>query len=200
METRLRQDGPTGEALHGYQAILLPNSVLSKVRGRALTLEIDYSLSLFHPSASAVMAALDDRRHIDQIGLCRTKVDDDGDEVVVRCREPGRGPNCLRAVLENPTTGQRNPEAFACEPDYSPIPIHFVPDGLMRFFMDMKFRDFDNLAKYPVDEKQLGSARVDLTAYQPTAHFTRHIVIPNIQLGDWQADTHQIATSTTSTP
>ena len=49
------------------------------------------------------------------------------------------------------------------------------------------------LAKYPVDEKQLGQARVDLTAYQPTAHFARHVVISNIRLSDWEAGTGEVA-------
>jgi hypothetical protein len=187
-ETQLRQEGSSGAAIHGYQAILLPTPLLGRIRSSELTLAIDYSLSLFHKTATATFAALNDSKHLAKIGWCKTQVDDDGDEVNVQCVQAGQIPNCAGAALENPATQQRNPEAFVCEPDYSPIPITFYPDGLARFYLSSKFRDIDNVAKYPVNESQLGKARMDLSTYQPTAHFTRHVVIHGIRLADWEAD------------
>ena len=66
------------------------------------------------------------------------------------------------------------------------------------FGLDLSFRDPQGLAKYPVDSLQLADAQVMLKAYKPVAHFTRHLVIPEIRLGDWEAETSATAKSTTS--
>jgi len=187
--TKLRQNGVDGATLRGYQAILLPVAVMNRLRGRDVRLEVDYSLSLFRPDTTGTVAALDGSAHLDRIGWCRTGIDDDGDGVELRCMQAGRDPICLSAVLENPATRQRDPEFFACAPNYSPIPLHFMPDTFGRFFVELKFTEAGNAGKYPVGESQLGSARADLVSYQPAAHFTRHVVIPNIRLGDWEAPT-----------
>jgi ABC-2 type transport system ATP-binding protein len=50
-----------------------------------------------------------------------------------------------------------------------------------------KLHDLQRLAKYPVDGSQLTDARVRLKAYEPVAHFMRHLVIADIRLGDWAA-------------
>jgi hypothetical protein len=187
-QTQVRQDGRSGDAIQDYQAVILPTGVFGRVRSREITLEIDYSLSLFHQTAIATFAALNDSKHVAKLGWCMTGVDDDGDEVVLNCVQAGQFPNCGGAWLENPVTKQRNPETFVCEPDYIPVPVAFYPDGLTRYFLKSKFKDIDGVAQYPVNESSLGSARMDLRAYQPTAHFTRRVVIPSIRLGDWEAE------------
>ena len=64
------------------------------------------------------------------------------------------------------------------------------------FGLDLSFRDPQGLAKYPVDSSQLADAQVALKAYRPVAHFTRHLTISKIRLGDWEAETSAAATST----
>lgn len=187
--TQLRQEGASRAPLHGYQAILLPVPIFRKLRGRDLALEIDYSLSLLRKHATASLPALDASEHRAGIGWCRTGTDDDGDEVNVRCvGQPGQRPSCLSATLQNPASGARDSEALICQPDYAPIPINFYPDALARFRVELPFKDIGNGANYPVDEAQLGKARIDLAVYLPAgAHFTRRVVIPHIRLGDWEA-------------
>ena len=58
---------------------------------------------------------------------------------------------------------------------------------MFRFRGELHFRDPQGLAKYPVDASQLADIRVSLKTYAPVAHFTRHLTIPQIRLGDWQA-------------
>ena len=199
-QTRLRQDGSSDKPLEGYQTILLPPSVLNRLRSQDLTLEIDYSLSLIRKDAAGAIRAQDDGKHLEKIGWCHTGVDDDGDEITARCVQLGRAPNCLSAILENPATGQRDPERFACAPDYRPIPIKPLPylilDDLERFGLSVPFAG--NAAKYPIGESQLPHAQVMLTSYQPAGHFTRHLTIPKIRLGDWEAQTGQITANTAS--
>jgi hypothetical protein len=53
---------------------------------------------------------------------------------------------------------------------------------MSHFGAGIKFQDLQQLAKYPVDGSQLANARVSLRSYEPAAHFTRHLVIPDIRL------------------
>jgi len=52
---------------------------------------------------------------------------------------------------------------------------------------NLSFRDLQGRAKYPVDSAQLAGAQVSVKTYKPVALFTRHLVIPEICLGDWEA-------------
>jgi hypothetical protein len=187
--TQLRQDGASGAPLHGYQAILLPVSLLRKMSGRDLALEIDYSLSLLRRHATMSLPALDASQHLGGIGWCNTGIDDDGDEVQIGCiAQPGQMPGCLSATLDNPESSARDTTAFICQPNYAPIPINLYPDALARFRVELPFKGMGNAAKSPVNEAQLSKARVDLATYLPAGvHFTRRMVIPHIRLGDWEA-------------
>jgi len=81
-----------------------------------------------------------------------------------------------------------------CEPDYAPLGPHIHLDAMSHFGADIRCHDLQQLAKYPVDGSQLAEARASLKADEPMAHFSRHLVIPNIRFGDWAADASEGAT------
>jgi hypothetical protein len=70
-------------------------------------------------------------------------------------------------------------------PDYSPYAAQLYPDEVSRSASEVQFRDVHRLATFPVDETRLSSARLTLTTYRPAAHFTRDVVIDQIQPRDW---------------
>jgi hypothetical protein len=115
-------------------------------------------------------------------------VDSDGDDIELGCTKTGSTPQCVTIALENRRNGRRNPATPYCEPDYAPLRPNFHPDAMSHFGADIKFHDLQQLAKYPVDGSQLAEARVSLKSYEPMAHFTRRLVIPDLRLGDWAAD------------
>ena len=74
-----------------------------------------------------------------------------------------------------------------CAPDYSPYPGHTLPDALSRFGGRLPFYDPSGLIRYPVGGPELSEARVLVTAFRPTEHFVRCVVIPGVRLEDWEA-------------
>jgi hypothetical protein len=176
----------TGGDVRTYQLIALPHRIYELVRDQPVRLEMDYSLTLFHLGASDKIAAVNGDKWIAHLGRCRTKIDDDGDEIEISCLKTGGNVTCGTAFLENAVTGERNPPYSFCNKYYPPIPAHFIPDAMSRFRGELHFRDPQGLAKYPVDASQLANIRVALKTYTPVAHFTRHLTIPEIRLGDWE--------------
>jgi hypothetical protein len=171
-----------------HQRIALPARIFELVRAQPVRAEIDYSLTLFRIAATSTIAALNGDERFPVFDWCRTAIDADGDDIELGCAKTGSAPKCMTIALENPINGRRNPETPHCQPDYAPLSPHIHPDAMSHFGADVKFHDLQQLAKYPVDGSQLADARVRLKSYEPVAHFTRHLVIPDIRLGDWAAD------------
>src|SRR5262249_33187654 len=141
-------------------------------------IELDYSLTLFHIETSDTIAALNGNKQIANLGFCKTKMDDEGDDVQLSCRGIGKPVICGTAILENTVTGQQNPPYSYCNKLYLPYNAHFDPNAMTGFGGGLRFRDLQGLAKYPVDASQLANAQVSIKTYQPVAHFTRHLSIP----------------------
>lgn len=188
-----------GGQVSTHQLIALPHRIFEHVRGQTVRLELDYSLSLFHIGASDTIAALNGDKEIANLGLCRTKMDDDGDEIVVGCKNLSPV-TCGTFVLKNIVNGQQNPPTRFCNKYYPPITAHFIPNAMLNFGVDLHFRDPQGLAKYPVDSSQLANAQILIKTFKPIAHFTRHLTIPEVRLGDWQADPRQAETNANDPP
>ncbi|MHB1207888.1 MAG: ABC transporter permease [Rhodospirillaceae bacterium] len=189
-----------GGDVRTHELITLPGKTYDLARSQQVRVELDYALTLFHIEASDKIAALNGDKRIVDFGWCRTRLDDDGDEVDLGCLKTGRAPTCITATLENTVSGERNPAYNVCRPDYTPYAAHAYPDVMTRFGGGLKFRDLQGLAKYPVDSTQLADAQVLLKSYRPVAHFTRRLVIPEIRLGDWEAETLETKTSASPLP
>jgi hypothetical protein len=187
-----RDDLPVRTAVGGevviHQRIEFPNKLPELTRTQPVRVEMEYSLTLFDIAASNTMPASNGDGRFAAFGLCRTRLDEDGDDIELGCQKTGAAPACLTLTLENPINGMRNSENLSCDPDYAPYSVHIFPDSMSHSGGGIKFRDLQGLAKYPVDSSQLGQARVILKSYRPSAHFTRRLVIPDIRLNEWDAD------------
>lgn len=170
-----------------HQGIRVPGALYSRFKGELVDVRLDYSFTLFRTNAAYALAARNGNQRMPGIGWCATKVNDAGNRVLFRCLQPGERPSCLAVVLEHGPTRQRNPEISLCVPDYSPYPGHTLPDALSRFGGTLPFYDPSGFIRYPVGGPQLAEARVLVTAFQPTEHSIRRVVIPGIRLQDWEA-------------
>lgn len=170
-----------------YQRIELPMSIYASARDQPVKVQLDYSLTVFGVSKSYAMPALGGDQRMPGWGLCRTKVNEAGTAVELRCIEPGDGPICGTVLLENTSRGKQNPGRFFCYSNYGPFRNDPLPDNFARFGTNLPFRDLTGLTKFPVDGAQLPQSRVVIRMYEPEDHFTRSLVIPQIKLQDWEA-------------
>ncbi len=176
----LKRDGG-----HAYQAVRIPALVYEAAKDEPLTLQIDYSMSVLRPGETVAAAPLGGEAQVPGFGRCATQRDSDGDDLEVRCLQAGPAPSCVSATLEDPSTGRRNPETRLCAPDYSPNASKLFPDSISRFEVEAPFRDRLGLANYPVGGAQLARARMLLTRYEASAHFTRRLVAADVRLAAW---------------
>lgn len=190
----------TGGDVSTHELITLPAKIYEIARNQPLRVELDYAFTLYRVEASSALPALDGDTSIANFGWCKTRIDDDADEVELACLNPGRAPNCGTIVLENARDGLQNPPFNPCRRDYAPYDVLLFLDPIFRFGGGIPFRDPQGLAKFPVDGSQLADAQVLLKSYRPVAHFTRQLVIPEIRLGDWEAKTLETATGATPPP
>ena len=192
-DLELRATGPDATVHH---AVRVPGAVYNRVKAERLDVQLDYWFTLFRAHATYALRARDGDQRMPGIGWCATKVDDAGTRVLLGCLQPGERPSCLAVVLEHTPTGQRNPEVSLCAPDYSPYPGHVLPDALTRFSGRLPFYDPSGSIRYPVGGAQLSEANVLVTAFRPTEHFVRRVVIPAIRLQDWEPQTSSLIAPT----
>jgi hypothetical protein len=182
-----------------HQVIFFRPRDFARIKNQTVRLEIDYSLTKFRSSGIQHIAALGGDARLADAGWCKTRMDADGDDVEFGCLTLAYPPGCFTVLLENPTTGQRNPPRYGCDPDYKPWSASIFP-GVMRFGGGLPFRDLHGLAHYPVNGAQLGQAKVTLQFFSPQAHFTRHLTIPSIRLSDWEAEPRQAEANANDPP
>jgi hypothetical protein len=168
-----------------HQRIVLPDKVYEHVRAMPVHMEINYSLSLFLPEGVNTLPAANADGRFAALGRCATKMDEEGDDIEVGCISVGPGPTCMFLTLEDPMTGRRNPENPLCDPDYAPYRVHVYPDVMSQLAIGLRFRDPQGLMQYPVDGSRLAATRVRVTSYRPVAHFTRRLVIRDLDLSEW---------------
>lgn len=157
------------------------------MRDQLVQVRVDYSLTIFGVSKSYAMPALEGDQRMPGWGWCQTKVNEARTALELRCMEPGDGPICGTVLLENPSADKQNPGRLFCYSDYGPFRNHPLPDNFARFGTNLPFRDLSGLTKFAVDGAQLPQSRVVIRMYEPEDHFTRSLVIPEIKLGDWEA-------------
>lgn len=181
------REGPKPREVPIYQQIAIPMSLYSSAKDQTVQVRVDYSLTLFGLGRSYAMPSLDGDERMPGWGWCKTKMNEAGTAVELHCIEPGKGPMCASAFLENASSGAQNPPRSSCVSEYRPFGDKPTPDNFARFGTNLPFRDASGLAKFPVDGSQLPQSRVVIRNYEPEEHFTRSLVIPQIKLRDWEA-------------
>jgi hypothetical protein len=153
------------------QTFEIPAADYQKIRAHAVSLVIDYSLTVRAVVAQHKMAATGGELRSPEIGVCRS--DADSSASFVRCRQIGRAPNCYTATLYAPD-GRHNPEVRACGSDYRPfIP---APMNIISFAgVEMPIRDSYGVAHYVVDGSQIQDSYIVMKVYETGEHFQRRV-------------------------
>jgi hypothetical protein len=173
---------PHGGEVSTRQQIMLPERVSQRLRDRSVRMEIDYSLTVFDLTAAATIVAQDGDQRIAAFGRCRSQIDDDGDEIELGCLQSGPAPTCVSATLQSVTPGRENPTQWSCAPDYSPYHVQLYPDATGRFTMILKLPEVGQTHGSAVERSALDGAFVRVKSYQPAAHFTRRLVVPEVRI------------------
>jgi hypothetical protein len=174
-----------GSAQVIYQRIYLLPAVFGRLVNRQVRMSIDYSLTLFAKSDTLAVPATGARETLPGLGRCATSIDAEGDDIVIGCLSTTRQASCYSVYLEHPATGLRNPETHGCLPDYSPPWVNqFWPDAIYRVGGEVQFFDRSGMVHFPVDGSKLAGAKLMLTTYEPSEHFTRHVDTPVVRLSD----------------
>jgi hypothetical protein len=181
----LFQEGHSDGEGRAHPELRMKQEQFDQIKNLPVRMEVEYSLTLFRLFAANALPALGGHQHMPGIGRCTTTVDDEEDDVILRCTAPGKYAGCNTVFLENVANGQRNPEQFRCRADYAPYDLSIDPDVMGGIGVGLPFRDLDGLAHYPVDGNQLAHSRVVMRTYRPVEHFTRRVLVPEIKLGDW---------------
>lgn len=153
------------------QKLELPGEVYNRIRARAVSLVIDYSLTVRAVVAEHRMRAKGGELRSPEIGVCRS--DADSSASFLRCRQIGRAPNCYVATLYGPD-GRHNPQVLSCGSDYRP----FIPAAVQIISftgLDMPIRDAYGVAHYDVDGSQIQDSYFFFKVYETGAHFQRRV-------------------------
>ena len=153
------------------QTFELPASGYQKIRASAVSLVVDYSLTVRAVVAQHKMRATGGELRSPEIGICRS--DADPSASIIRCRQIGRAPNCYTATLYAPD-GRHNPEVRACGSDYRP----FIPSpmNIISFAgVEMPIRDSYGVAHYDVDGSDLQDSYIVMKVYETGEHFQRRV-------------------------
>jgi hypothetical protein len=153
------------------QTFAMPAVDYQKIRSQAVTVVIDYSLTVRAAVAEHKIPATGGELRSAQMGVCRS--DADSSASFVRCRQIGRAPNCYTATLYGPD-GRHNPEVRACGSDYRPfIP---APQNIISFAgVELPIRDSYGVAHYDVDGSQIQDSYIVMKVYESGAHFQRRV-------------------------
>jgi hypothetical protein len=153
------------------QKFELPGAVFQQIRSRAVSLVIDYSLTVRAVVAEHKMRATGGELRSPEIGVCRS--DADSTMSYIRCRQIGRAVNCFAATLYGPD-GRHNPQVRSCSSDYRP----FIPatlDIISFSGVEMPIRDAYGVAHYEVDGSQIQDSYILLKVYEFGEHFQRRV-------------------------
>jgi hypothetical protein len=168
------------------QRLNLPIAVYERIKDEDVRVELMYALTRLVAQASRGMNATGDLQLLPEMGSCATRIDSDADEVELGCLTDVKVPSCTGVVLEDPQTGNRNPELHLCDPNYGPFHRLAFEDAVERSHLSIPFHDRSGLAHYPVDSAAIERARIVVTAYDPIAHFRSAISIPSVRLVEWR--------------
>ena len=163
----------------------LPIRLYQRIKDEPVRVEVSYALTRFVAHPTQMIKAIGGLKALPELGSCATRIDSDGDEVQLGCLTDVGVPSCAGVVLEDPQTHRRNPELHQCNPRYGPYRRRGLRDAVDRVGLSIPFRDLSGLAHYPVGSAAIEHARIDVTVYDPVAHFRTRITVPSVRLVDW---------------
>jgi len=177
------QEDGDGPAAHLME--VLPGELYQRVQDQPENLEIELSLTLFAPKSVETVPALNGKVHTPDLGWCTTGFNIPHTAIRLACVPLEKMPPCLRIRLHDAASGLSNPPISQCQGNYTPFndALYLMPPEAR----DIPFRDLDGRVKFPIAPSQLPESQIQIQTYQPIAHFTRTVQVPDTKLKDWTA-------------
>lgn len=161
-----------------HQSIAVPQKIWNLVNDQPVRLEIDYSLSMLKAGNDHTIPALGGDQWVPEAGRCATRMNSDETQIEFGCLAPGLT-SCVTAFIQIAGTGQITAQDRDCRLNFAPYFGRLEGDSLSRSYASFLIEG--------MKPSELKHAQVVVRIYQPVAHFTRQVVIPNIKLADWTA-------------
>lgn len=180
-----RQRPVAADTTRTQLSLPLPTELYRRIENRTVSVTIDFTLTLLRPDGTASLHAVQDKKFVEGIGSCATRIDSEGDDVELVCLSAVRQPACLVVSLQDPHARLQNPPHIACRRDYAPFPLYVRDRGAVhRTGGELPFFDPNGLAHYPVGTSEIGQAQFVINNFVPQAHFKRRLVMPTMRLID----------------
>ncbi|HTT06727.1 MAG TPA: hypothetical protein VMF64_15720 [Steroidobacteraceae bacterium] len=178
---------PSSARVLDKEELNLPIALYQRIKTEPVRVEVSYALTRFVAHPTQMIDAIGGLKALPELGSCATRVDGDGDEVQLGCLTDVGAPSCVALVLEDPQADRRNPALHHCDPQYGPYRRKGSRSGgvVDRVQLSIPFRDLSGLAHYPVGSQEIAHARIDVTVYDPVAHFRTSVTVPSVRLAEW---------------
>jgi hypothetical protein len=170
-------------ALLRQEYLLMPAELYRQFSDRPVRLEIEQFMTLLRLRTVATLSAAGGDERVAGVGRCTTRLDRSGTGIEARCSAAGELPPCMSMMLALPG-GAQNPQSLQCNLDYAPWRTNPWLGALSQVAARLPFTDPTGHVRYAVDASQLHDARVVFTVYEPSAHFVRHVEVPQTRLRD----------------
>jgi hypothetical protein len=154
------------------QTFQIPGAIYRAVHARAVSLSVDFSLTLRTVVAERKLAAINGEFRSPEAGLCQSIAEVSGS--FVRCRNIGSAASCVAATLYAPD-GRHNPQVLGCTGDYRP----FIPGttNIISFGgLELPIGDAAHAAHYEVESADLAQSYIVMKIYAAGSHFNRTVV------------------------
>lgn len=171
-----------------YPELEISGALYKRIKDQPVRLEVDHWLTVVRLAASHALPAIGGEQPIPGVGRCGTKVNDNETAVTVSCMEAGVSPRCVAFFLEHVPSGQHNPARFACQSYAQLIMNPIFPISVEPFGSNLPFRSSSGLATFPLNASMLRESRAVIQVYRVQDHFMRTVVIPEVRLGEWEAE------------
>jgi len=176
---------PVSSSAQTVERLYMPKELVGPLKRHPVRMEMDLSLTLMKPGSEKTMPADGTAELGDGRGRCALRTNFEASQVEVRCRVAGKVP-CALWQLHEATGKTGHSPRFDCNGDYSPWKASVESGAISAVNMNLPFRFGPRIGDpemEPADEADMKGAQVFVQTWEPVAHFTRQLVIPDFRLG-----------------
>jgi hypothetical protein len=137
-----------GGTVIALQKILIPKRVYPELEGKSVTIELTYFLTQMRKSDGFNVAVFDRDQKILNLGVCSSRIGNNGLVVQMGCRSAGQVPDCAILMLRDSASGIHNEPRRICNPSYGYFGFKLL-SPLSAYNATLPFRGETDLFRYP---------------------------------------------------
>ncbi len=159
------------------QGFPLLKKIYRRLARGPVTARIDYSLTLFREQTLGMLPVPGDAR-VPELGRCADRLDPNGKVLEVACMTMGAEPPCIEIHLLPPSGAAQT--FMRCGFDYAPAALRFSVNPLAH--LQSQVRLAPGIAAALDGAPSVSGYRIQFLEYEPQAHFSRTVVISQLDL------------------